>query len=120
MNVSSRRCNLRINAKEEKENSPERAEHSPMKGLFDPFRVAKNSNVNEFRRLHLRLLLWSPFGELKPSITSIPIPLLFHPKHRPETNNTTHRNQKMRKLLGTRKSGVKPPHSKVLELAASV
>jgi len=24
---------------------------------------------------------------------------LFRPKHRPETNNTTHRNQKMRKLL---------------------
>ncbi|RLC45647.1 MAG: hypothetical protein DRH70_07115, partial [Candidatus Coatesbacteria bacterium] len=57
MNVSSRRCNLRINAKEEKENSPERAEHSPMQGVFDPFRVAKNTNVNESRRLHLRILL---------------------------------------------------------------
>jgi len=57
INVSSRRCNLRIDAKEEKENSPERAEHRPMEGLFDPFRVAKNTNVNESRRLHLRLLL---------------------------------------------------------------
>ena len=57
MNVSSRRCNLRINAKEVMENSPERAEHSPMEGLFDPFRVAKNTNVNQSRRLHLRLLL---------------------------------------------------------------
>ena len=57
MNVSSHRCNLRINAKEQKENSPESAEHSPMERLFDPFRVAKDSNVNGFRRLHLRLLL---------------------------------------------------------------
>ena len=54
---SSRRCNLRINAKEEKENSPERAEHSRMEGVLDPLRVAKNTNVNESRRLHLRLLL---------------------------------------------------------------
>ena len=45
MNVSSRRCNLRINAKEEKGNSPERAEHSPMEGVFDPFRVAKNTTM---------------------------------------------------------------------------
>ena len=56
MNVSSRRYNLRINAKE-RENSPERAEHSPMEGVFDPFRVAKSTNVNQSRRLHLRLLL---------------------------------------------------------------
>ena len=54
---SSRRCNLRINAKEKKENSPERAEHSPMEGVFDALRVAKDTNVNEFRRLHLRLVL---------------------------------------------------------------
>jgi len=36
MNVSSRRCNLRTNAKEEKENSPERAEHSPMEAGVRP------------------------------------------------------------------------------------
>jgi len=57
MNVSSRRCNLRIKAKEEKENSPARAEHSPMEGVFDPLRVAKDTDINQFRRLHLRLLL---------------------------------------------------------------
>jgi len=45
MNVSSRRCNLRTNGKEEKENSPERAEHSPMEGVFDPLRVAKNTTM---------------------------------------------------------------------------
>jgi len=57
MNVGSRRWNLRISAKGGKENSPERAEHSPMEEVFDPLRVAKDTDVNEFRRLHLRLLL---------------------------------------------------------------
>jgi len=41
MNVSSRRCNLRIRVREGKENSPERAEHSPVDGLVDPFGLAK-------------------------------------------------------------------------------
>jgi len=57
MNVGSRRCNLRISAKAGKGNSPEGAEHSPMEGQFDPFRVAKDTDINQFRRLHLRLLL---------------------------------------------------------------
>ena len=58
MNVSSRRCNLRINAKQERGNSPERAEHSPMEGVFAPPQGREEyHNVNEFRRLHLRLLL---------------------------------------------------------------
>ena len=40
MNVSSGRCNLRVRVRGGKENSPERAEHNPVDGLFDPFGLA--------------------------------------------------------------------------------
>jgi len=44
MNVGSRRCNLRIRVRGGKENSPERAEHSHLDGLFD------SSGVRGYRR----------------------------------------------------------------------
>jgi len=64
---------------------------SALKGLHTVFpirpvrslRGREDTGVNGFRRLHLRLLLWPPFGEPKRSITSTLIPLSSRPKPSP-------------------------------------